>query len=615
MRKYTKRLFCILLVVMVAFVSMPPITVHAAGDIDYTVVVEYRDSVQMQYIVRHGIDDWWTGRGDVPIGGVSATIGGGVLSQQVYCIDAKVAFHSEVGKVGGGTSYSGVVTTDTAPGYAVASPLVLSDTVRANLPSLYWLAMNGFNGDFDGVNNLSSIQSTYGALSSLHGGEPIDATIALMATKAAMWHFTDPTFALLSTSLNPIPANATLTQKNRYELMVNLMKAMIADAKTGGSSIATTKLEVNFDLSTGPAALSALDNGFYYFGPITATETEKQPGGASASPGTPKDIFLSASGIGASDIIFVNGGSNSATELPKGELYGTNEMGPYIANGVSFYLKIPAVSSSLHSMGVGNTNPFHYLALHGLGKAEGVLYEGTPAVIVGQDISTGAQDWNRIQAFIGFVESAHASLYGEGSVLLKANTDNLTIHISKSVGGATNDISSVADIQWVFGLEVRGATESTWGPVPLELGTNITGAGSVNGNLFTLKDGDVAVITGLPQGRYRITEQQVTGSYTPSFDARDSYNNLSFGTSAYDPATASFEGALDSNAHLAGYLTVTNTILPNPPQPPGPSPQGPSPRTGDSSDIPLWAVVGCIGLAGLGLCVAVRKRMYGKANR
>jgi hypothetical protein len=62
---------------------------------------------------------------------------------------------------------------------------------------------------------------------------PIDETIAIMATKAAVWNFTDQTFALLSTSLNPDPANPTAEQKARYELMVALMKHL-ASVNPGG---------------------------------------------------------------------------------------------------------------------------------------------------------------------------------------------------------------------------------------------------------------------------------------------------------------------------------------------------------------------------------------------
>ncbi|MDR2586837.1 MAG: thioester domain-containing protein, partial [Coriobacteriales bacterium] len=215
----------LLLVLVCAFLAFAPQRAEAAtpDDSTYYAQVKYYDSIQMKYVVQHGIDEYWTTTGDIPIGGFIDGSGTRILDQ-AYCVDATVAFHSASET---STAWPSGVTTDTTnPGYVVVSPLAVSPNVRANLPSLYWLAVNGFRGERGGANNLADIRQRYAALETQYG-TPIDETIAIMATKAAVWNFTDPTFALLSTSLTKDPANPTPAEAARYKLMVALMRNLV----------------------------------------------------------------------------------------------------------------------------------------------------------------------------------------------------------------------------------------------------------------------------------------------------------------------------------------------------------------------------------------------------
>jgi hypothetical protein len=501
-------------VLAAAFLAVtPPREAQAAGaDTNtYYAEVKYYDNIQMKYIVQHGIDEYWTTTGDVPIGGFLDGSGNQLLAQ-AYCVDAKVAFH---GSAETKTTWPKNVTTDTTTnGYVVASPLAVSDSVRANLPSLYWLAVNGFRGELNGANNLADIRARYAALENNYKTS-IDATIAVMATKAAVWNFTDPTFALLSTSLVPHPDKATDTQKARYRLMVALMKKLVSDARANGLALATTTLNVQFDNSTASFTQSV---GDWYYGPIKVNVS------SSNSTGTPEEVYLTASGMYASEFAFVNSASFVAVALPKATMYGSQQKAPYVNNGDSFYLKIPAATVGKGALINVNqpTMNFSFLALHGLARSANVTYSGTPAIMTWQGpaaSASGAQDWQHVQAFIGFVENMQASLYGEGHLLLRGNSDNASIQVSKAVQGATDTADAGS---FVFTLEVFDTNLSQWVPVPLVpaplAGANISGNAGLTDispdGVFSLADGSPVNITGLPLGTYRVSEQASVDGYS-----------------------------------------------------------------------------------------------------
>jgi hypothetical protein len=574
-----------------------------AGDPDssYTVVVKYYDSIQMRYIVQHGLDDWWTGAGDVPVGGLKTAPNGTQLIDQIYCVDAKVGFHGYTGTV---TSYPGGTTTDTTDGYTVAAPTTLSDAVSSNLSYLYWLTVNGFRGTLTS-NNLADIRTRYAALEAQYG-VPIDSTIAIMATKAAMWKFTDPTFALLSTSLNPNPANPTPTQKARYELMLALVKSMVADARAGASTLTTTKLNVEFNTTSATFTTSA---GFYYYGPIQASETV-QNAGAGTTPNTGlAKIFLSASGMYASDVEFV--ANNAGAPLPTDDKYGSDEDAPYVTNGSLFFLRVP--DSQTQSLVMDSSMPpvptsFQYLALHGYGKATDVTYNDTPMVIAYQNPGVGVQNWDTVQAFIGFAHNISASLYGEGAILLKGSSDNCGLTVNKLVvdGTELDEIGS-----YVFQLLVYDAALDENVPVSLMEGTNITGAtvpGTVNSDgIFSLTDGQTATITGLPVGTYTVEEQQTPEGFSSAFSLN-----------SFAEVPASSVQATLSPLNPSSTISATNTIKPKPEVPDIPKkpevpevpdiPEKPevpySPQTGDESPIIPLAIT---AFAALGMLVMLTR--------
>jgi hypothetical protein len=503
MKRY-KKILLTALAIMVAITLTPFIAqtaqpAYAATEGPYTVDVHYSDNIQMKYVVRYGIDDWWTGAGDIPLGG--AVDGNTKITDQLYCVDATVHFHSAPGTT---TSSPGGVTTDTAPGYAISTPFTLSDNVRENLGELYWLTVNGYHGA--NSDNTADIRAKYSSLETKYG-TPIDSTIAVMATKAAIWHFTDPTFALLSTSLTKDPSNPTPTEKARYELMVALMKQMITDAETGAATAlaSAAQLDVNV-LATGGAKATLGSDGYYYYGPMEVIEqVNNSPGGSN----TLDSIFLSASGTDTDGVSFVaatNATPSANSPLPSGQMYGTGETYQYASHAQMFYLKIPA--SRATNLGISNPDDIASgIVIHALGKASGVKYDdNTPMILTYQ--SDGVQDWEHVQAFIGLGLGVDADIYGEGLIVLQGTGFlNGDIEITKQVTGS-GATEKDKNTPFEFKLELFNNITNT--PVTLTPGANITGTSHLssvsNDGTFYLAAGETVKVSHLPVGTYTVTE-------------------------------------------------------------------------------------------------------------
>ncbi|MDR0758029.1 MAG: thioester domain-containing protein, partial [Tannerella sp.] len=308
--------FSLFLVALGACLLTFPEEVKAAPDTaSYRLIVQYFDSIQIKYIVRHGLDEWWTTIGDVPIG-VAKGGNNDSVTGQIYCIDATVPFHSYSGVK---TSWPDGVTTDSVRNYVVATPFQYSDALRTNLDAILWLTVNGYTG-----HNLTAIQGNYGT--------NIDSTIALMATKIAIWHYTNERdFSLASTSLDTKdPARAAV--------MRQLVDALIRDAKVGATTFAS--LNVSIAKSTSPAAgffpitlgpPEPVGDYYYYYGPFVVNES------VSNGSGTFKldSIFLSVGGVASEGVKFVkNSYGTPSTNIPLSEadMYGTSQKQPYVNN-------------------------------------------------------------------------------------------------------------------------------------------------------------------------------------------------------------------------------------------------------------------------------------------
>jgi hypothetical protein len=519
----------------------------------YTVVLSYEDDIQMKYVIRHGYDDWWSGAGDIPLGGVGPR-GAGATVSQLYCVDATVAYHSYAGTQ---TSWvPGTGTTDTTGNYAVATPTALSDAARANLGELYWLTINGYAGT---QASLDALVAKYGYLSASYGNQPITRTIAIMSTKTAVWHFTDPTFALLSTSLTKDPSNPTPTERNNYELMIALEKAMVADAQTEAAQAldAATHLDVTIDNTVASVFNSTAIGGKYFYGPLTATETLVNSTGS----GTPDSIFLGVGGVSAEGIGFYKGVGPTPSvteELPTGPMYGTNTQSPYVTSGEQFWLAIP--ETRLTQLGIAANDAAAYLVVHALGKVNAQTNSSTPVILVYQGAG-GVQDWHEVQAFIGLAgPGIAANIFGEAALLLpSAAAADGEIYVAKILAGTdgTNETG-------LFKFRITKYNAGDYTPVVLVPGPdgNLTGAGGIGqismDGTFLLAGGQTAKINKLPQGTYHITE--MNGPSGVSFTISSQLDTLA------PTSDSTVEASLTPQVQMR-HIAFTNTITSPPPTP------------------------------------------------
>ncbi|MDR2136756.1 MAG: Cys-Gln thioester bond-forming surface protein, partial [Synergistaceae bacterium] len=501
-------------------------TPAAAGN--DTVVMKYYDSIQIQYLVEHAPGTLDAVTGDIPIGGIEGVI------DQLYCVDARVPFHSYA-DTHDMTTWPGGVTTDRVPNYRPATPLALSDSARANLNQLHWVVLNGFHGTGYnaktkkfGTSNLDVVRPKYVELETRYGTD-IDDVIALMATKVAVWHFSNPSFLLLSSSLQKDPSRTQTENENRYKLMIALYKTLVDDAnkatengrkppyKEGEAPFFKVKLD---NTSSSVHNNQAIGN-YYYYGPIKATGEGEVEGGTK----TVRPIFLSVGGYAAEGVSFVQdlGGTPNITQpLSEAALYGSGESRQYVDAGSSFWLKIPVsrAASSLPSDVAGG------LVVHALGRTTSAVTQDTPTIVVYEDPTTGVQDWNEVQAFIGRVNERHEStftVYGEDSLYIPATgggylNGDITI---EAVHYGTDEQKAT---DYTYEITVRPASGFGFTPVTLVPGVNIDNEnstrvpGTSTEGVFKLQHGEKIHITNLPSGEYHIQQTGYTedSSTTPN---------------------------------------------------------------------------------------------------
>ncbi|MDR1156751.1 MAG: Cys-Gln thioester bond-forming surface protein [Oscillospiraceae bacterium] len=449
---------------------------------DYTAVLRYDDKIQILYSHRAGagLDDWWTGRGDIPLGGVE--LNGQTVIGQIYCVDAAVPFHSyATGTVntdaGGSSRYESGYTTDRVPGYVSASPEQIPNALKVHWNELLWLVVNGYAGTSESVAALNSrFDDLADSLGPLTG---IKMETAVMATKAAIWHYTNPDVVYFSTSFldasggNPLSAKG-IQHRQFAALMARLIAA--ADAYAANPTpLNDTRLEIAIEgaLDEGTAV-----NGTTYYGPFTVSGAALQDD---------DKIFLDLSGgIDAAGIGITSGLDN--TWVRNDTLYGSSDEGPYVVRGEPFYLRVPAGYSLAG------------LVLHAFARTEATV-TNMPMVLVHQG-SDGVQDWQTVQAFIGLAHGVTASVYGEALRPLQ-DVDHGTLTILKTVEG----IESTGP--FVFRL-----TDGRGNPVNLGALTGIDPNQIHNAGegLFTLSAGLPLAIGGLRLSEYQVTEVGVTNT-------------------------------------------------------------------------------------------------------
>jgi hypothetical protein len=531
------------------FFALPLPVSAASDDNSYTLVLEYDDAIQLTY--EHEAHGYWeTTTGDVPVGGAHLNSEAGPLVfGQVYCVDADVPFHSKIAGApipGAYTTSLGARTRDVVPNYAAVVPSKIPAIVGAHWRELEWVVMHGYQGDGD-ADAGRMYSDAYIPYPSALGAYAWD--VAVMATKAAVWHFTNPGVSFVSTGfLARSGANPASPNGIKHRQFMALLDALIkgAEAYAAGATPLYTALQpyaiaiddsaASFD-SAGAAIIgkpanspSSSANGVAY-GPFYVRETSDQSGATRQRHEALLQLVSKSAPV--SGVEFYGGNPDplanpSAQPQPLAEYqaYGGTGPGDELpgitvspaapdSSDVPFWMYIPEdVFAANHvildeDLLVGATiTAVAKESISGIDDAAVKL----PTVLVYQDPDTGEQNWNTIQAFVG---AATAPL-----------TQYAAAAIPYSTGGATGQLGVAKFAGQGSGPFKFQITYANGTPVYLDEAVNFSqfplvpspaDAVVIDGQqgIFSLAENNtVAYITNLPLGEEYIITEFLDESYS-----------------------------------------------------------------------------------------------------
>jgi hypothetical protein len=636
-----RKILATAIAIAVAASVLPALPASAEENPDantYTIALHYDDNIQLKYI-HPGADEWLSTTGDVPLGG--ATQAGGASVPQLYCADAGVPFHPYAAS-GADGSTSGWPQGDTVPNYVAVSPDNLPDILHGHWNELTWLVLNGYSDD----SSLVSLNAMYPALSDGIGPlPPITYDVAVMATKAAVWHYTNPSVMFLSTNfLIESKGDPESPSGIKHRQFAALMAALVADADAHaadpGQYAPSIELSIDESFITSPGVTDR--SGGFYRGPYYVR--------SSGGEVTDK-VSLGVYGGGGTGIVFCS--DAAGTPIPGDTpIYGTSDVGPGVnvstaANENPFYIHATREAPLLEN-----------ITLTAFGRGS-VYASATPIVLVHQN-PDGSQDWNAVQAFIGST-SGFITVYASASLHLHNETGSITVT-------KTAD-SDPSDAPALFRLTDNGGVPVSLGSTTLSSGSAIANGDGADG-IFQLSRGESVTIGNLLFGGYIVTELRIDGFDVPtnvvtqtgasSQPAQSRAASVTLGDSPLDSVAISFTNKLapppqefdapppegaegeetpppeDSetppDATPSDTPPGTPTDTPETPSEPGdpqsgattpgapgapgetipnaPSPTGGStnPATGDSSDITILAILFALSACGVAALLITRKK-------
>ena len=558
-----------LLVLTIMLQGIKPVLDSYADEVDvssYTAVVKYYDDVQLTYRLIYPSSGIWSGAGDVPIGGMQ-------ISDQIYCADPFVAFHSMADSSSWSNTYH--ATVDSKEGYVVAAPWAVSSPMRQNNNAVTWMVLNGYRGDY-----LAHDQVSQASVKRLNEMYPdigvIDKRVALMATKFAIWKIlAGDSVTILGTSLDRTASRETFNA---------LVDKLVADALNNTPTpLKSTSLSIEIDAH---GAHDSTEGAFVYYGPLTINAMLENPSGQ--VPYVKLDtVFLTTSGPELDNVEFV---AADKTPCDSDILYGTDETAQCIDGGMlypagdewvwkstEFYVKLPQSR-------LGAEPSSDLLSLRAVSVLKDVpLLEGTPMTFVYQR-ADGVQDWNAVQAFVGAAKDGmYENLYAQ-AFLSTGETELGELYVMKEI---TNATPLDANTEFTFQLyqatsdDIASATLVDLNDHPVHNAANV----DTTTNSFTLKNGGMALIDNLPvinessalEYYYWLEETNLPSNYeTPEFSI-----SIARSTVAQSPGTMTSAFQLDDGVALAmvtfhntrssddyhrGYLSVGKAVVTVPPE-------------------------------------------------
>ena len=546
----------IIIVLLAGFVLIQAL---AADTDSYAVEVKYYDNMANTYKLIPPGEKLKTTTENVPVGGLrrSSSTDDYIIGQ-VYCIDPFTPFgmyvadedkewkgnppatnsHDTVNKNWGPlpTGYAmGTYKTDgeewgetrnfTKRGYYPAAPWASSNEVQKHRDAILWLVYNGYRGDFrgDDAESQASIARLNAMYPSVGGDKDIDKTVAVMATKVALWKIV--TYDM---------KDAVTLEKSYLEIRpewqamyFELIEKLINDAmdqtpsrepRLGELSIKSiTKLSLEIDDAYDPISKPLGDDGTYvYYGPLTVTANVSNLSGVTEGDLDFEDVFLTVDGSSKDGVSFVTGVGGA--DLPAGMIPGTNQNAQCIKveldgggwKSGEFYLKVPKSRANASGTGTAHGN----LTVNAKAMVPDVpVVGGTPIVLVYQypedHAKAGIQDWTAVQAFVGAaMQGKRIDLYADAST----ETDKASLgalNIFKRVENPDGLTEPQRNQEFTFWVLYKPTKSAPLKQLLLQ-DFNVEPAGCVDKDhgCITLKSGELARIDHLPvEGYYVVMEQ------------------------------------------------------------------------------------------------------------
>ncbi|MDR1605372.1 MAG: Cys-Gln thioester bond-forming surface protein [Gracilibacteraceae bacterium] len=543
-----------------------PLSVGAAPDANsYTVVLRYDDNIQLRY--QHGsADEQWITTGDVPLGG--AHLGGaeGALAiPQIYCVDAAVPFHSYAASGAGGSSSGWLngATTDIVPNYVAAAPDQVPAVLGAHWRELEWVVMNGYQGS---EQSLAAMNALFPALADSGGAlGAFGADVAVTATKAAVWHFTNPDVVYLSTGFlrksggDPTSVNGVKHRQFSalFDALVNGAAAYAVNPSALGAPLYdVTPFGVYID---GTASARGVTADKIYYGPYYVRETQASLDSRAGVTRTLGSVFLQintpGSGVAFYDGNPGSGGSEIAGD-PSNLPYGGTVAAPSVPIGQPFYLVAP-------NDGAFETGALN-LAVTALAREQITALDARtlnlPTVLLYQDPASGRQDWNTVQAFIG-VAAAPLTQYAS-AVLPFGQTNTGNVSVTKFAAAAAGAGPFTFRLTTAAGepVDLNPPSINFTGYAPDGADPDAATIVSAPDGIFRINgDSKAAAITGLPYGDYVVTEA-FSAATAASYTVDDPELKTRAGRSALFSVTA--DDGDPNTSDLAHFVIFYNDAAP-----------------------------------------------------
>ena len=568
--------FVLVITLLAGIMTIPAL----AASEQYRIVLRFYDPIQITYTIKYPAGNIRSFPEDIPIGGVGVPGAGSFdinpfIASQIYCVDPFTPFHNNVPGVGGSIDWD-ITTVGAVSGYVSAAPWAMNGATQVYRDAVGWIVANGYRGIFTTSGTLTGgddgeSQQSVARLNAMFPGiGPIDKEIAVMATKVAIWKaVAGDSVQVDKTTLDIDPG-----RRATFDMLVDSLVYEASKLLQPGvrPSVPGQVQVTEFNISIREGADAEYDEtssaAYSYYGPMYVSASLENGSGLAGMSA----VSLTASGPNSGGVRFVSAKTNNPSdELPSDLIPGTARNSQYTTGSGSgsdwesnpFYIAIPKSRTPARG---------DQLLISAMAMAPSVnVVDGTPIILA--FAQNDVQDWDAIQAFVGGASgNQRIDMYAEDN-WHTGGTSLGELYISKQVKDADED--TVDD---TFTFAVYYNDTNTFDPAKRLNLTDYPVLGSLGvntgNNTFTLKNGGLALIKGLPMV---VSGGNTTYEYyywVEEINLGQNYDTPNLVLNTGKPAGLTANGnrigpfRLDDDGADLGFVTVTNKTKPDTPDRP-----------------------------------------------